>query len=59
MEKMEYLLMNSVLAEYYGNGFELPWRQVKIYNSLRRSEVNRIAAKYLSGASAVTVIAGK
>ncbi|MEI8244579.1 MAG: pitrilysin family protein [Lentisphaerota bacterium] len=59
MEKMEYLLMNSALAEYYGNGFELPWRQVKIYNSLRRSEVNRIAAKYLSGASAVTVIAGK
>ncbi len=59
MEKMEYLIMNSVLAEYYGNGFELPWHQVKIYNSLRLSEVNRITAKYLSSAPAVTVIAGK
>ena len=59
MEKMEYLIMNSVLAEYYGNGFELPWRQVKIYNSLRLAEVNRITAKYLANAAAVTVIAGK
>jgi zinc protease len=59
MEKMEYLIMNSVLAEYYGSGFELPWRQVEIYNLLRLSEVNRITAKYLSDAPAVTVIAGK
>ncbi len=59
MEKVEYLIMNSVISEYYGNGFELPWQQVKIYSSLRLSEVNHIAAKYLHGASAVTVIAGK
>jgi zinc protease len=59
MEKLEYLIMNSVLAEYYGNGFELPWHQVKIYSSLRLAEVNRITAKYLGNAPAVTIIAGK
>jgi zinc protease len=60
MEKMEYLIMNSALAEYYGSGFEQPWHQVKIYNSLTLDKVNRIAAQYLSSdAPAITVIAGK
>ena len=59
MEKMEYLIMNSVIAEYYGSGFEQPWQQVKIYSSLTLDKVNRIAAKYLAGAHSVTVTAGK
>lgn len=54
------LILQSILAEYYGDGFMHPWRKIAHFRKLSRNEVNRIAAKYFHrDVPAVTIIAGK
>lgn len=57
-EKLDSLIFNSVLSEFYGNGFELPWKRLGIYEKMTLDEANKILKKYMGGSCSVSVIAG-
>jgi zinc protease len=57
-EKLESLIFNSVLSEFYGNGFELPWKRLGIYEKMTLDDANSILKKYMGSSCSVSVIAG-
>lgn len=52
------LILNSTIAEFYGNGYLHPWEIEKNYAKLSLKETNRVIKKYLDTNAFVTVIAG-
>lgn len=58
MSNNSALLFNSVLEEFYGNGYEKPWHTPEIIRKLKLEEANAIFKKYFAGAKGVYVTAG-
>jgi zinc protease len=57
-EKLDSLIFNSILSEFYGNGFELPWKRLGIYEKITLEDANEILKKYMGGSSFISIIAG-
>ena len=58
MSNNNALLFNSMLEEFYGNGYQKPWHTPEIIRKLKRGEVNAVFKKYFSDAKGVYVTAG-
>ena len=58
MSNNNALLFNSMLEEFYGNGYEKPWHTPKIIRDLNLEQVNAIFKKYFANAKGVYVTAG-
>lgn len=58
MQDAGSVIYSSVLSEYYGNGFETPWKMEEIYRNYKLEDFNAVVKKYLSSISDVTVISG-
>ncbi len=52
------LIFNSILEEYYGNGYMSPWTNGKKYEDITLEELNRVVKKYFSTDAFVKVISG-
>ncbi len=50
------LLFSATLSEFYGIGYESPWRRAAAINALTREQVNQVAAKYLGAEGFVKVL---
>ncbi|OGV49995.1 MAG: hypothetical protein A2017_08540 [Lentisphaerae bacterium GWF2_44_16] len=58
MQNPSLLIFNSVLSEFYGNGYLMPWQNKDIYKNISLQPFNRILGKYMDSSSVITVIAG-
>ena len=58
MSNNNALLFNSMLEEFYDNGYEKPWNTPEIIRNLKLEQVNAIFKKYFAGAKGVYVTAG-
>jgi len=58
MSNNNALLFNSMLEEFYGNGYEKPWHTPEIIRKLKLEEVNAVFKKYFANAKGVYVTAG-
>jgi zinc protease len=58
MSNNNALLFNSVLEEFYDNGYEKPWHTPEIIRDLNLEQVNIIFKKYFANAKGVYVTAG-
>ncbi len=57
-QSINTMLQTSVLSEYYGNGYLLPFESEEIYKKLTLKDVNKVLNTYLSSENTVSVIAG-
>jgi zinc protease len=58
MERNDALLMNSLLSEFYGNGYMAPWKAAETFRNITRSRTNKILQRYFADTASVLVIAG-
>ena len=58
MSNNNALLFNSMLEEFYDNGYEKPWHTPEIIRNLNLEQVNAVFKKYFVGAKGVYVTAG-
>lgn len=58
MQDTGSIIYSSVLSEYYGNGFETPWKLEDIYRHYSLEDFNKVIKKYLSSPATVTVVSG-
>ncbi len=58
MSNNNALLFNSMLEEFYGNGYEKPWHTPEIIRKLKLEDVNAVFKKYFAGAKGVYITAG-
>lgn len=56
MQNTGRLIFSSALAEFYGLGFMSPWTRSAMIAKLKMSDVNGVAAKYLSCEAGVTAL---
>ncbi len=56
LENTGALLVQSCLAEYYGNGIMEPFRQQKVYESISREDANAVIRRYMAEENCVKVI---
>ena len=59
MSNNSALLFNSMLEEFYDNGYEKPWHTPEIIRDLNLQQVNAVFKKYFTQAKGVYVIAGR
>ncbi|MCK5843609.1 MAG: insulinase family protein, partial [Victivallales bacterium] len=52
------MLFESVLSEFYGNGFKEPFKTMTAYAALTRKGVNAVVKKYFANSAVVTSVAG-
>ena len=52
------IMFNSVLSEFYGNGYMEPWDVSEKYAGVTQKELNKIVRKYFSNMKTVIVTAG-
>jgi predicted Zn-dependent peptidase len=50
--------MNSLLSEFYGNGYMAPWKAAETFRNITRSRTNKILQRYFADTASVLVIAG-
>ena len=58
MSNNKALLFNSVLEEFYDNGYEKPWHMPEIIRGLELEQTNAVFNKYFANAKGVYVTAG-
>ncbi len=58
MSNNNALLFNSMLEEFYDNGYEKPWHMPEIIQNLTLKQLNAVFKKYFSAAKGVYVTAG-
>ncbi|MCP3968035.1 MAG: insulinase family protein [Lentisphaerae bacterium] len=58
LERSDALLYNSLLSEYYGNGFMVPFQNTETFKNLTLEKVNKVLKKYFGSTSGVFVTAG-
>lgn len=58
MQNPSLLIFNSVLSEFYGTGYLMPWQNKDIYKNISLQRCNKIIGKYMDSPSIITVIAG-
>ncbi|QSH40703.1 pitrilysin family protein [Lentisphaerota bacterium ZTH] len=58
LERSDALLNNSLLSEYYGNGFMVPFKNTETFKQLTLKQVNSVLKKYFHQTSGVFVTSG-
>lgn len=58
MSNNNALLFNSMLEEFYNNGYEKPWHTPEIIRQMNLKQVNAVFKKYFTDAKGVYVTAG-